>query len=725
MRLGLCLLDKGKTDDLRVTLNLPDNPKILIVDDDPSSILIIKKAVKDLGEVFSTSEASYAVTLVKEVKPHVILLDIDMGEYNGVDICRLLKSDPETAHHIIIFITASRDPDIEYKSLTEGGADYIPKPLDLRTCRMRVYNQLAMLAYQQNLERTTQALYQEKQRLKVTLNSIGDAVIATDTAGLITYMNPIAERLSGYASSYALGKHIEDILDLRDASSQSRSFNPAIMALEEKRNVAMALNCQLHSREGQIYRVEDSASPIRDEDNTIIGAIMVFHDVSESVAMAVKMNFLANNDQLTGLPNRILLHDRLQHAIACSKASDTHTALLLIDLDHFKYINDALGHFLGDELIKKVAKRLESVIDPSATLARVGGDEFVLVLEEVRSVNYVAVVANNVIASFKEPFTLEQKEYQISVSIGVSMTELDANEEEVMMRHADVAMYRAKNQGRNAVCFFSQELEAELMKRHGLEHLLREALEKESLIVLFQPQIEIASGQVCGFEALARLQDSEGNWVSPLDFIPLAEEIGVIDTLGQQVLQQSCAFASQLMGLGRDLKVSVNVSAQQIRNRQFIDYVVQCLESSQVRSRMLELEVTESALIDDYEQTRKTLQTLSNMGVSIAIDDFGTGYSSLSYLKSFPLDVLKIDQSFIKDMGSDEQSHGIVQTIVLLAQALGLKLVAEGVETPSQLSELRTMNCDVAQGYLYAKPLESLAAYEFAKRNFQAPNKPV
>ncbi|TMP30359.1 two-component system response regulator [Pseudoalteromonas rubra] len=701
-------------------LNLPDNPRILIVDDDPSSILIIKKAVSDLGEVFSTSEASYAVTLIKEVKPHVILLDIDMGEYNGVDICRMLKSDPDTAHYIIIFITASRDPDIEFKSLTEGGADYIPKPLDLRTCRMRVYNQLAMLAYQQNLERTSQALYQEKQRLAVTLNSIGDAVIATDTQAVITYMNPIAERLSGYAAGYAVGKHIEEILDLRDASSQSRSLNPAVMALEEKRNVAMALNCQLHSREGQIYRVEDSAAPIRDEDNTIIGAIMVFHDVSESVAMAVKMNFLANNDQLTGLPNRILLHDRLQHAITCSEASDTYTALLLIDLDHFKYINDALGHFLGDELIKKVAKRLESVIDPNATLARVGGDEFVLVLEEVRSVNYVAVVASNLIASFKEPFMLEQKEYQISVSIGVSMTELDANEEEVMMRHADVAMYRAKNQGRNTVCFFSQELEAELMKRHELEQLLRDALEKDNLIVLFQPQVEIVSGKICGFEALVRLKDDSGGLVSPLEFIPLAEEIGLIDTLGHQVLQKSCEFASQLVTLSGDLKVSVNVSAQQVRDEQFIEHVVECLEASLVQSRMLELEVTESALIEDFEQTRRTLLALSNMGVSIAIDDFGTGYSSLSYLKSLPLDVLKIDRAFIMDMSTDEQSLGIVQTIVLLAQALGLKLVAEGVETHSQLSELSSLNCDVAQGYLYARPLDSQAAYEFAEHNLAA-----
>nr|WP_290444340.1 EAL domain-containing protein [Pseudoalteromonas sp. XMcav2-N] len=703
---------------------MPDNPRILIVDDDPSSILIIKKAVSDLGEVFSTSEASYAVTLIKEVKPHVILLDIDMGEYNGVDICRLLKSDPDTAHYIIIFITASHDTEIEFKSLTEGGADYIPKPIDLKTCRMRVYNQLAMLAYQQNLERISQALYQEKQRLKVTLNSIGDAVIATDTQAVITYMNPIAERLSGYAEGYAVGKHIEDILDLRDASSQSRSFNPAVMALEEKRNVAMALNCQLHSREGQIYRVEDSSAPIRDEDNTIIGAIMVFHDVSESVAMAVKMNFLANNDQLTGLPNRILLHDRLQHAIACSKASDTYTALLLIDLDHFKYINDALGHFLGDELIKKVAKRLESVIDPNATLARVGGDEFVLVLEEVRSVNYVAVVASNLITSFKEPFMLEQKEYQISVSIGVSMTELDANEEEVMMRHADVAMYRAKNQGRNTVCFFSQELEAELMKRHELEQQLRDALEKDNLIVLFQPQVEIASGKICGFEALVRLKDGSGGLISPLEFIPLAEEIGLIDTLGHQVLQKSCEFASQLVTLSWDLKVSVNVSAQQVRDEQFIEHVVQCLESSQVQSRMLELEVTESALIEDFEQTRRTLLALSNMGVSIAIDDFGTGYSSLSYLKSFPLDVLKIDRAFIMDMSTDEQSLGIVQTIVLLAQALGLKLVAEGVETHPQLTELSSLNCDVAQGYLYARPLDSQAAYEFAEHNLAAGAKP-
>ncbi|KAF7783700.1 hypothetical protein PRUB_a3536 [Pseudoalteromonas rubra] len=695
-------------------LNLPDNARILIVDDDPSSILIIKKAVSDLGEVFSTSEASYALMLIKEIQPHVILLDIDMGEYNGVDICRTLKSDPQTAHYTIVFITASRDPNTEFKSLTEGGADYISKPIDLKTCRMRVYNQLAIVAYQDALESTTESLLREKELFQVTLNSIGDAVIATDKAGYVSYMNPVAERLTGIAASYALGSPIEAVMDLRDATTQSESINPARRALTEKRNVAMALNCQLHSKDGQIYRVEDTASPIRGEDGTVLGSVMVFHDVSESVAMAVQMNFLTNNDQLTGLPNRVLLHDRLQHAIASARISNMHIAVLLIDIDHFKYINDALGHHLGDELIKKVAKRLESVIDPNASLARVGGDEFVLLLEEVRSASYVSVVANNLIASFKEPFLLEQKEYQISVSIGVSMSLLDAHEEAVLMRHADVAMYRAKNQGRNTVCFFSQELEAELMKRHELELLLRETLDADALTVFFQPQIAIDSGCVCGFEALARLKEKSGTLVAPQEFISLAEELGLIDELGEQVLQKSCAFGRRLLDQGVTLKVSVNVSSQQLKHALFVDQVARCLEKHKLPSRQLELEVTESALVESFEQVQCKLAELADMGVTIAIDDFGTGYSSLSYLKVFPLDVLKIDKSFIQDIAAGEHHFGIVQTIVLLARSLGLKLVAEGVETDSQVSELKSLKCDVAQGYFYARPMDSQSAFKYA-----------
>ncbi len=555
------------------------------------------------------------------------------------------------------------------------------------------------------VKRVKKDLFTEKERLKVTLNSIGDAVIATDLEANVTFMNPIAERMTGWVSKEAIGEHIDRVMDLRDAYTQQLSLSPIALALKEQRIVAMALNSQLTSRDGMTYRVEDSAAPIRDDSGEVIGAIIVFHDVSESVAMAVKMSYLANHDQLTGLPNRVLLHDRLQHACKISLAKGMSVAVLLIDVDHFKYINDSLGHHNGDILINQVGKRLESVVDPNSTLARVGGDEFILVLPEVSNHNVVEQCAKSIVHGMQEPFHLEGKEYKLTVSVGISLNPTDATTEESLMRHSDVAMYRAKQQGRNCYCYFSEDLEAEQLKRHEVESLLRVALDRDALEMHFQPQIELSTGRLFGAEALVRIRDNEGQLVSPLQFIPLAEEIGLIHQLGEQVLMKSCLAAKSWRAAGSLLRVSVNVSALQFANPGFCDLVANILEKSGLSSEYLELEVTESALMLDFDQAKKTLRQLSSMGVSIAIDDFGTGYSSLSYLKLFSVHVLKIDQSFVRDMLSDSQSLDIVRTIVNLAKSLNMTLIAEGIEEEGQKRKLLELGCEMGQGYFYSRPL--------------------
>ncbi|QSX30464.1 EAL domain-containing protein [Shewanella cyperi] len=556
-----------------------------------------------------------------------------------------------------------------------------------------------------DIKRAKRELSAEKERLKVTLSSIGDAVIATDLEGCISFMNPIAERMTGWLLREAEGEHIETVMNLRDADTQMRGLNPAILALNEKRIVAMALNSQLTSRDGTVYRVEDSAAPIKDELGQVIGAIMVFHDISESIAMAVKMSYLANHDQLTDLPNRILLHDRLSQACKTAKNKGRLVALFLIDIDHFKYLNDSLGHHHGDVLIKQVAKRLESLIDTDSTLARIGGDEFVLVIPEIDSPGVIDSMAQAIIRCMEEPFRLEGKEYQLSVSVGISVNPTDSESEESMMRYADVAMYRAKQQGRNRYCFFSEDLEAELMRRHDIEMLLRHAIDQDGFEVFFQPQFALRNMALIGAEALVRLRDKDGNFISPADFIPLAEETGLINQLGRQVLRKSCLAAKGWQRYGKELRVAVNIAAKQFSNPAFIDEVAAALEESELRSHLLELEVTESALMLDFDQAQSTLVKLSALGLSIAIDDFGTGYSSLSYLKLFPVDVLKIDQSFVRDMLDDGQSLDIVRTIVHLAKSLNLTLVGEGVEREPQKQTLLELGCDLGQGFLFARPL--------------------
>ncbi|WP_016956637.1 EAL domain-containing protein [Catenovulum agarivorans] len=684
---------------------------IVIVDDEISSVIVLEAAVKDLGKVTSTTTPEDALKLIRDIQPEVVLMDIDMGEYNGVELCKQIKNAPETAKTAVIFVTSHNNPDLEYFSLDSGGIDFLTKPINLKTCKMRVANQLALRYYAEDLENAKKALFNEKEHFKATLNSIGDGVIATDAEGFVTFLNPIAQHMTGMKESEAVGCHIETVMKLKDATTHEKAINPAVAALYEERVVGMALNCQLYSHTGNVYRVEDSAAPIVDANGNVTGSIVVFHDVSESIAMAVKMNHLANNDQLTGLPNRILLHDRLEQAIKISKQNKLMTALMLIDIDNFKYLNDSLGHHIGDMLIKQVARRLDSIMDANCTLARVGGDEFVLLIPNVQAVRILNSIASDIQASMQKPFVLEDQEYNLSVSIGISINPTDAETEGHMMRNADVAMFRAKKQGKQRYCFFSQNLEQDLHERIELEKILREAIDKNSVEVFFQPQINLTTQKINSAEALARLKDKNGNYIPPPKFIALAEELGLIDQLGQQILRKSCIAAKEWYDRGKEIRVCVNVSALQFCAPGYFEQVFSVLEETNLRTSMLELEVTETLLMQDINLVESVLRDLSLTGIFIAIDDFGTGYSSLSYLKRLPVDVLKIDQSFVFDMLQDKQSLDIVKTISDLGHSLGLNLVGEGIETAEHEEILKSFGCQIGQGYHYHKPL--------AKKDFE------
>ena len=680
--------------------------KILLVDDQASTLLLLRGLLQDLATLYFATDGMQALELAKLHHPELIVLDIEMPGMDGLAVCRTLKSDPATRDIAVVFITSHIDIEHEIASLTEGGIDFLRKPLHALSSRMRIKNLLDLSRYSRLVEA-------EREWLRVTLDSIGDAVIATDLDGKISFINPIAERMTGWLAKDALFRPIEEVMQLRDAHTLETHWNPVYFALKEQRVVAMALNCQLVSRTGQLFQVEDSAAPIINQNGQCLGSIIVFHDVSESMALALKMSHLAHHDPLTNLPNRVLLYDRIEQAIKKAEQLRHKSALLLIDLDNFKYINDSIGHNFGDLLIKQVSERLSAICDAGTTLARLEGDEFVMVLPELWSIEEVGLFTSHVHSQFQQPFVLENNKYQMAVSIGVSIYPDDAQTIEMIMRHADVAMFKAKSEGRNRTSFFSEELQQQIIYRHQLELLLRDTLANQQLQVYYQPKLCLATGQLLGAEALARMQNSQGQWISPMEFIPLAEETGLISELGQQVLRQACEKCLNWQKQGYQVPVSVNIAAAQFADPLLVKQITELLAELQMPASLLELEVTESALMLDVNKTQSMLNQLKAAGICISIDDFGTGYSSLSYLKKFQVDVLKIDKSFVRDMLSDKGDLEIVKAVISLAQSMHLQLIAEGIESEAQKAMLLQLGCEMGQGYLFSKPLSAVDFKEY------------
>ena len=419
-----------------------------------------------------------------------------------------------------------------------------------------------------------------------------------------------------------------------------------------------------------------------------------------------QLQHVATHDALTGLPNRLLLADRLNQAIAQAQRHQDRFAVFLVDLDRFKAINDSLGHLAGDAMLKEVARRLAAALRKADTLARMGGDEFVLILNEITHSEDLEIIAAKVLAHIARPMKLSDLELHASASIGISIYPSDGGNAETLLQHADAAMYQAKKSGRNVYRLFTPEMNAFARERLELENGLRRALVQHEFILHYQPKVDVRTGSIDSAEALIRWQHPTYGLMAPTDFIPLAEETGLIIPIGEWVLNEACRQAQSWRASGlRPLRVAVNLSAQQFRQKKLVDVVGASLRAASLEPRYLELELTESTVMHDAEQSIQILRELSTLGVRISVDDFGTGYSSLSYLRRLPLDKLKIDRTFIRELATSRDDAAIVRAIVSLAHNLRIKVIAEGVETPDQLAYLREAGCDQYQGYHYSAPI--------------------
>ena len=459
--------------------------------------------------------------------------------------------------------------------------------------------------------------------------------------------------------------------------------------------------------------VEGVIAPIQSDTDKPNGLVLAFRDVTDQRNMSMLMEYQATHEQLTKLPNRMLLHERAEQAIREARRRREHVAVLFLDLDRFKTINDSLGHQVGDEMLKVVAKRLLAAVRDADVVSRLGGDEFVILLTQITDPSIAGVIAQKVLRALAEPISVASYELNASVSIGVSIYPDDSRDVDGLLRCADLAMYSAKEAGRDTFRFFESELDAAAIERMAIENHMRVALDREQFELHYQPKLTTDAGVVIGCEALLRWNHPEKGQIAPDKFIPVAEETGMILELGEWVIYKACAQAKAWNDqLGKELTMAVNVSWLQLYQNDLTEMLVNALEQTGLAPRLLELEFTESVLMRNASSATDTLNKLRDMGINLSIDDFGTGYSSLNYLKRFPLHTLKIDRSFITDICENKESHSIVEAIVNLSQILGLHVVAEGVETPEQREQLCKMGCEQVQGFLFSKPVSADELYK-------------
>ena len=564
-----------------------------------------------------------------------------------------------------------------------------------------------------NLRAAEEALFGERERAQVTLDSIGDAVLSTDLQGRLTYLNRVAEVMTGWRCQDAIGRLLADVFNIIDGETHRTALNPALQAIRQNRNVGLAANCVLIRRDGLESAIEDSAAPIHDREGRVAGAVIVFHDVSESRAMALKMSHLAQHDFLTGLPNRVLLTERLSWSIKMAQRHRKQVALLFLDLDCFKNVNDSLGHAIGDQLLQAVGERLSENVRASDSVYRQGGDEFVVLLSEIENPNDAALIAEKLIAAFAVPHRVGGQELHITLSIGISVYPDDGVDLDTVLQNADTAMYHVKSAGRNSYQFFRADMNTRAVRRLQIESSMRRALKQCEFVLYYQPKIDLASGRIDGAEALIRWQDPELGLVSPAQFVPVAEECGLIVPIGRWALREACGQVKAWLDSGLcAVPVAVNISAVEFKHKDFLAGVSQILAETGLDPCYLELELTEGILMHDVEASMSVLAALKRMGLRLAIDDFGTGYSSLSYLKRFPIDTLKIDQSFVRDIATDADDATIVSAVIGMGRSLNHCVVAEGVETFEQFAFLRARQCPEGQGYLFSRPIP---AVDFAR----------
>jgi diguanylate cyclase (GGDEF)-like protein/PAS domain S-box-containing protein len=638
-----------------------------------------------------------------------VLVDLCLPDSSGLETFeRLFAAAPQIP---FLILTVPQDEGTAKLAVQRGAQEY------LLIGRLDAY--LWPKAVISMIERSanTGALFEEKERAQVTLNSIGDAVVSTDISGHVTYLNIVAEGLTGWSQQEAVGHPLEEVFRIIDGTTRQEARNPMTFAVQQNKTVRLTPNCILIRRDGAEFFIEDSSAPIHDRHQRVTGAVMVFHDVSAARATTQSLSHLAQHDSLTDLPNRILLNDRLTEAMSLAHRYRRQLAVLFLDVDRFKHINDSLGHVIGDRLLQSIAQRLLGCVRASDTVSRQGGDEFVILLPELAHAEDATVCADKIIEVLRTPHRIDEHDVHVTASIGIVTYPDDGTDCETLMKHADFAMYHAKDSGRDNRQYFKRDLNLRAVKRQSLENGLRRALEREEFAVHYQPKVNLETCGIIGVEALIRWLHPDLGAVSPAEFIPIAEECGLMIPIGRWVLGEACHQAQAWQDIGlAPIRLAVNISAAELRSRDFTKRMSMVLAETGLDPRLLELELTETFLVQDSQATLAVLRDLKQLGLNLALDDFGTGYSSLNHLRRFPIDTLKIDRTFVRTITTNTDDASIVCAVISMGNNLHMRVVAEGIETREQLAFLQNHDCPFGQGYYFSQPLTGQAFTHLLRR---------
>lgn len=689
---------------------------ILVVDDDPTVRLLCRETLQQVGyEVVEAGDGGEAITLLQTVRPDLILLDVMMPGVDGFETLRHVRGSTRCERIPVVMVTGLEDTESIQLAYQEGATDFITKPLSWVILRHRVQ-------YILRASRNHDALHRSQEELATSqrIARVGGWEWDVEADRLTT--SETTREVFGLGEA-GFGRTLDDFI--RHVHEEDRHEIRRFIQEAVRDNGTFRVDHRLVSDEGERF-VTSHGEVVRREATTPILCATI-QDVTERKVAQEQARYLSLFDSLTGLPNRTMFKEHIGQALQLVQRQGAFFALMFVDIDRFKRINDTLGHNVGDRLLKLIAERLVECVRKSDSIgvtrsvmdnavSRLGGDDFMILLTNLREPQDAVKAARRVIEAVSRPIDLAAQDLVVTASIGISFSPHDGEDAETLLKNADIAMHAAKHEGGNGITFYDRSLNDRAFERLSLEGDLRKALENEDLHVVYQPKISLVTGEISGAEALVRWDHPTRGALSPEEFVSLAEESGLIGRLGEWVLQRACMAAVAWRDATRPVKVAVNLSGVQFRQKDLAARIRGLLDETGASPDLLDLEITENVIMESVAGTVRRLHELEALGLTLTIDDFGTGYSSLSYLKTFPVDTLKIDQTFIRDMTRDPGDAALARAIIEMGHGLSLGVIAEGVETVEQLDFLREAGCDEMQGYLFAEPVSEAAFGDLLKR---------